>query len=203
MKLYFTDISPFARMARIVVLEKGLADRIEFVRAQTRQPGSPYYAVNPSGRVPYFVCDDGTALEESTLICEYLDRLDGQPRFHPPPGDLAWAVRALEARARSLLEGLAVWGRELMRPADERSPTIIRHEAERAARMADFWEQTIGDPLMNGPLNMAQLTLACALGFAPRIPDLEWRAGHPRLAAWFAPLAARPSFAATPPPAYP
>jgi glutathione S-transferase len=202
MKLYFTEISPFARMARIVALEKGLADRIEFVPARTRQPDSPYYAINRSGRVPYLVCDDGTALEESTLICEYLDRLDGRPVFHPPAGDTAWAVRALEARARSMLEGLAVWARELMRPTDERSPTIIRHEAARAARMADFWEQTIDHPLMNGPLNLAQITLGCALGFDPRIPDLHWRRGHPKLDAWFEPLAARPSFAATAPPAY-
>ena len=36
MKLYVTVGSPYARMARIVVLEKGLEDRVEVIAAQTR-----------------------------------------------------------------------------------------------------------------------------------------------------------------------
>ena len=63
MKLYITPGSPYARMARIMVLEKQLQDRVEIERAQTRMTGSPYYAINPSGRVPYLVRDDGVGLE--------------------------------------------------------------------------------------------------------------------------------------------
>jgi len=70
MKLYITDGSPYARIARIVVLEKGLHNRVEIVVAQTRFADSPYYRINPSGRVPYLVRDDGVGLEESALICE-------------------------------------------------------------------------------------------------------------------------------------
>ncbi len=36
MKLYVTYTSPYARLARIVVLEKALEDRIEIVEAKTR-----------------------------------------------------------------------------------------------------------------------------------------------------------------------
>jgi glutathione S-transferase len=75
MKLYITPGSPYARMARIVVLEKKLESRVEIVFAKTRAAGSPYYAINPSGRVPYLVRDDGVGMEESALICDYLDRL--------------------------------------------------------------------------------------------------------------------------------
>ena len=41
MKLYVTYTSPFARLARILVLEKGLGDRVEIIEAKTRTPGSP------------------------------------------------------------------------------------------------------------------------------------------------------------------
>jgi glutathione S-transferase len=102
--------------------------------------------------------------------------------------------------ARSYLDGLSVWLRELYRPANERSPTVIRHETDRAARLADLWEREIAHPLLEGALNMVQLTLACALGIELRMPDLDWRTGHPRLVAWYAPIAARPSFKATEPP---
>src|ERR1700748_2408276 len=81
MKLYITPGSPYARMTRIMVLEKGLEASVEILAAQTRSKGSPYYQINPSGRVPYLLRDDGTGLEESMIICRYLDHFDGRPRF--------------------------------------------------------------------------------------------------------------------------
>ena len=201
MKLYITPGSPYARMVRILVLEKGLERRIEVITAQTRVAESPYYRINPSGRVPYLVRDDGVGLEESALICDYLDRLDGNPLLEAPAASRALEARRLEALARSLLDGLAVWSRELARPQGERSLTVILHETRRSERMTDLWETQIDDPWMHGTLNLAQLTLACALGLEARIPDFRWRHGHPRLGAWFERIAARPSFQATAPPA--
>ena len=201
MKLYITPGSPYARIARIVILEKGLESRVEIIAAQTRLADSPYYLINPSGRVPYLIRDDGVGLEESAVICAYLDHLDGRPAFDPPAGDQAWEARRLEGLARSMVDGLAVWSREIVRPQDERSPTIIRHEAHRSERMADLWEAAIDHPLMRGALNLAQITLACALGLEAVNPNLRWRSGHPKLCDWFNRVAARPSLAATAPPA--
>jgi glutathione S-transferase len=201
MKLYVTPGSPYARMARIVVIEKGLESRVEVIFAQTRTAGSPYYQINPSGRVPYLVRDDGVGMEESALICDYLDRLEGKPAFALPAGEAGWEARRLEALARSLMDGLSVWLRELYRPANERSPGVIQHETDRASRMVELWEREIGHPYMRGALNMAQLTLACALGIEARNPHLDWRSGHAGLGEWYDRLAARPSFAATAPPA--
>ena len=82
MKLYVTYASPYARLARILVTEKVLQNRVEIIEAKTRTPGSPYYQINPSGRVPYLIDDAGVGMEDSQLICAYLDLLDGKPRFH-------------------------------------------------------------------------------------------------------------------------
>ena len=141
-------------------------------------------------------------MEESALICAYLDQLDGKPIFNLPTGDQQWEARRLEGLSRSMLDGLAVWGREITRPQNEQSPTVIRHEADRSRRMADLWEREIDHPLMHGPLNMVQITLACALDFNARVPDFHWRPGHPKLCDWFAPIAARASIASTAPPAH-
>lgn len=201
MKLYITPGSPYARIARIVVLEKRLQDRIEIVVAQTRLADSPYYRINPSGRVPYLVRDDGVGLEESAVICRYLDHLDGNPVFDTPAGEPGWESLRLCARASSLMDGLAVWGRETTRPQHEQSPTIIRHEAARAARLIAWWETEIDHPLMRGPLTMPRITLACALGLEVRYRDFSWREGHPKLVRWFGEIATRPSIAQTTPPA--
>lgn len=197
MKLYITPGSPYARIARIVILEKGLQDRVEIIPARTRLAGSPYYAINPSGRVPYLVRDDGVGMEESALICAYLDHLDGAPRFELPPGNAGWDARRLEAYARSMMDGLAVWGRELSRPSNERSPTIIEHETQRALRLADLWEREIAHPWMNAGLNLAQITLGCAIGYGSRMPPFTWRDGRAKLAAWYDRFSTGPSFIAT------
>src|SRR5215471_15000330 len=91
MKLYVTYGSPYARLARIIVIEKALESRVEIIEAKTRTPGSPYYRINPSGRVPYLVDDNGVGMEDSQLICAYLDGLDGTPRFHNPSRTSDWA----------------------------------------------------------------------------------------------------------------
>jgi glutathione S-transferase len=199
MKLYITRTSPYARMVRIVIVEKELSGRVEIIAAETRIPDSPYYAVNPSGRVPYLVLDDGGGMEESALICAYLDHIDGVPDFDPPPGEAGWELRRLEALARSTMDGLAVLGRELMRPEEHRSPLIIEHEKQRRRRMLDLWEGEIDHPLMGGALNMAQISLICALQMVTGKPDFQWPPEHAKLAAWAGGMAERPSIAATRP----
>ena len=197
MKLYVTFTSPYARLARIVVLEKGLQDRVEIIAAQTRKSGSPYYQINPSGRVPYLIDDDGIGMEDSQLICAYLDGLGGKPRFHPPASDRDWTHRRLEARARSLCDGIAVWAREMGRPESERSPTTLAHEAVRSQRMAGLFESEVATPTMQGTPMMAHLVLAVALDFARDRGLGDLTDGRPQLAAWQARSRELPSLRAT------
>jgi glutathione S-transferase len=138
MKLYVTYTSPYARLARIVVVEKGLEDRVEILEAKTRTLGSPYYQINPSGRVPYLIDDAGVGMEDSQLICAYLDGLDGKPRLHHPLRDSVWAYRRLETMARSLCDGISVWVRAMNRPENERSPTVLAHEPPAASAWRTF-----------------------------------------------------------------
>lgn len=193
MKLYYTKTSPYARLVRIVVLEKGLSDRVELVAAKTRTPGSPYYMVNPSGRVPFLVTDSAFSCEDSQLICQYLDQLDGQPRFTRPFAHQDWAYGRLEAYARSLTDGISVHLREMRRPIGERSGTIIQHEKERAVRLADFWEREIVHPLMQEPANFAQLLLIVGLDLAAATKIEELECGRPKLSIWAQRLREMPS----------
>jgi glutathione S-transferase len=197
LELYVTYSSPYARLARIVIVEKGLQDRVQLIKAQTRVADSPYYRINPSGRVPYLVDDAGTAMEDSYLICAYLDSLDGNPRLHRPVSDQNWAYGRFEARARSLCDGISVWAREMRRPESERSPSILAHEAARGRRMATLFESEVASPLMTGPLTMAHLVVTVALDFARNTGFGDLTEGRPQLAAWLIRMQAIPSLQAT------
>jgi glutathione S-transferase len=197
MKLYVTFTSPYARLTRILVHEKGLQERVEVIGAQTRKEGSPYYEVNPSGRVPYLIDESGQGMEDSQLICAYLDHLDGKPGFHPSPLERHWTHMRLEARARSLCDGIAVWVREMSRPANERSPTVLAHEAARARRLGDLFEAEAGTPLLLEPPTMGHIVLAVALEFARDRGFGDLTNGRPQLAAWLTRMSELPSFRAT------
>lgn len=196
MKLYVTLTSPYARLPRIVVAQKNLGDRVEIVEAKTRSADSPYYRINPSGRVPYLVDDTGIGMEDSQVICAYLDRLDGAPWLHTRPDD-DWAYRRVEAVARSLCDGIAVWTREMRRPESERSPTTLTHEAARSERLADHFEADVSMPLLQGAPTMAHLILAVALETVHfrRLGDLT--TGRPALRHWLEQMAQLPGMRAT------
>jgi len=198
MQLYVTFTSPYARLARIVVIEKALEDRVEIVEAKTRTPDSPYYGVNPSGRVPFLIAGSGLQMEDSQVICAYLDNLDGKPRLHPAAGP-DWSHRRLEASARSMLDGIAVWAREMGRPESERSPTTLGHEAARTQRIADVFQDAVTHPVLQAETNMAQLVLAVALETARARKFGDLTEGRPQLAAWLAPISQRPAMLATAP----
>ena len=201
MQLYISPGSPYARIVRIVVIEKKLSDKVEVIVAKTRTTDSPYYQINPSGRVPHLVCADGLALEDSGLISSYLDHLEGHPTFALPEGAPGLEARRIEALVRSTLDGLAVLGREKWRPVNEQSPKIVLHETDRAKRLLNLWEQQINHPLFHGQLNMVQIVFGCTLGFADLIPEFSWRTAYPKLNSWFEVMSARASFLETKPPA--
>lgn len=187
-------------MTRILLREKGLQTRVEEVIARTRRKDSPYYEINPSGRVPYLLQSDGFSVEGSRLILEFLDQLDDTPILQSATDENYWAYRRLEESALIVMDGVSVWSRELKRPADDRSQVVIDHEQTRAARMTAQWETNIDHPIMQGALNYPQLTLACALCMDQWNPYFDWRNNNPKLARWLQSLEARPSFTTTAPP---
>lgn len=193
MKLYVTPTSPYARLAMIVRLDLGLEDEIELVWTKTRVPDDPVLTFNPSGRVPFLQLEDGSGFEDTDVIVEYLDRLAAPRRFgRPDPEDAGeesyWRFRQLEASARSMLDGVSVWAREIKRPEDEQSPGIIAQERRRADRLSHTFDDEIDFAplaLTGQGLNIPQLLLFCALDVHRRLPDMEWRDGCPGLSAWY------------------
>ena len=200
MKLYWSPRSPFVRKVMVCAHELGVAERIEklYTLVSLRKPNPDMLAVNPLGRIPALVLDDGAVLYDSAVICEYLDSTFG-PRVFPAEGPARWDALRRHAFADGMLETGIIWLNERTRPAEQQSTDM--HEAlELKMRSALRAADAEADRLTSSSPDIGDLTLGVVLGYLDfRYAHLNWRDAAPRLASAYSVLAARPSLRETEP----
>jgi glutathione S-transferase len=201
MKLFFSPTSPYVRKVMVLAMEKGLDGRIEKMPTSAspiaREP--VLTAKNPLGKVPCLLMDDGTALFDSPVICAYIDSLSA-PHLSPSEGKARFAEMTLEALADGFLDaGILLRYEDALRSEDKRWDDWRKGQMAKIMGAIDALE-TVYAPQLSGPLTIGQIGVACALGwFDFRYGHVDWRSGHPKLAAWAAEFSKRPSMQATMP----
>ncbi len=197
MKLFYSQNSPFARVARVAARESGLLSTIDEIAVINRTPDNPLLAHSPVCRVPTLV-DGSLVLGEARHICAYFDHLTGRRHFLDRTNS-EWGSLGFESMAFGFADAMAVWVRENRRAENQRSAFILQVEAERAGRCLDYLENRTDDPLMRPP-DFCALVIGCALDVMifHELHD-DWAVGHPKLSAWFADIRQRPTMRATVP----
>jgi glutathione S-transferase len=198
MKLHWSPRSPFVRKVMVAAHELGLADRIETVRtvASAENPPRQLLPDNPLAKIPTLVLEDGTVLYDSLLIIEYLDTLAGGGRLIPAAGPARFLELRRHALANGFLDMLILWRAE--RAKQQPLPALMDAFALKLDAVLPALEAEI-DAIAAAPVGVAQITLAIAGDYLDfRFADLGWRDRCPRLAAWQARFAQRPSMLATP-----
>lgn len=198
MRLHSTITSPFARKVWVVAHETGLINQIECI--PTNPHADEYLRDdNPLSRVPTLILENGEALFDSPVICEYLDSLHTGPKLFPAHGPARWRALRQQAMADGMLDANLSRRNELQRPPHEQSQAWIGRQLQ-AVRGACAWlERRVETELDDGgPVTIGHIAVACALGyFALRFPGDDWEADCPHLAAWRARFEQRPSLHAT------
>ena len=195
MKLYISPSSPFARKCRIVAREKGVA--VEEIVVDPYANAAELLASNPVVQVPSLIAEDGLPINDSPIICEYLDMVGPGPRLTPESGPERLRVRRIEATADALLEMGVKLVLEKRRHESERSPSWMERWSTNMHRSLDALEAA---GLSADDFHIGTLTAGTALTWISfRHPDFDWATGRPRLVALQAALEARPSFAGTRP----
>ncbi|TAL87172.1 MAG: glutathione S-transferase [Candidimonas sp.] len=198
MKIYFSPASPFVRKCMIVAQELGLASQIEklpsaaspVVRDQT------VAAANPLGKVPTLFTDNGQALYDSRVICEYLNDL-GKGNFFPKDAALKWQALTEQSLADGILDAALLARYEnAMRPQELRWAAWTTGQMDKIKSGLGYFETVIDT--RGKTFDIGTVALACALGYLDfRFPDYDWRSPYPTVAAWFAEISRRPSVADT------
>ena len=187
--------SPFGRKIKIAVAMLGLADQIEIVKTDTMDPTDCIREQNPLGKIPALVLDDGPVLYDSRVILDYLDHRAGGGGLYPAVASERFRVLTQAALADGLVDAAILQVYEVrFREAPLRSPTWIAYQAEKVGRALAAFERN--PP--TGARTIADISLACALGYLDLRFDGTWRGAHPRLVHWLAAFEAEvPSFEAT------
>ena len=199
MKLIMSPASPYVRKVRALIRETGQQGDIAEVPVATTpvNTAEEIWAANPLGKLPALVLDDGRGLYDSRVITRYLDAR-AKAGFYPE--DRLWDVLTLEATADGILDAAVLMVYEgRVRPPELRSEVWVDAQWNKAMTAVKAVNDRWLDEL-DAPLDMAQIAIACALGYLDfRHPDRDWRGGNSELAAWFARFDARPAMAETRP----
>ncbi|MBL8385413.1 MAG: glutathione S-transferase N-terminal domain-containing protein [Burkholderiales bacterium] len=204
MKLVIATPSPFARKARIALLEKGVAFEVEVDNPWN--PGARAPAHNPLGKIPVLLDDGGEAIFDSRVIVEYAEARWPAPALLPSAPLARVAARRVEAVADGVCDAVVLIVLEHARPAALQSGDWIARQRAKVSAGVSALEAQLGHRrwFVEGAFGLADVAVGCMLGYLDlRLPAFAWRPGAPRLAAWFAQLEERPSFAATRPSAQP
>lgn len=200
MKLIGSNSSPYVRKVRVVLAEKKIEYRYEL--DDVWSPDSELQSINPLGKVPTLIMDDGAALFDSRVIAEYLDNLTPVHRLVPPNGRARVEVKIWEVLADGLLDAAVLVRLEQLRTDSQRSPAWIARQMSKVEAALQAMSNAIGDKpwCVDGRYSLADISLGCALGYLDfRFPALGWRAQFSNLARHADKLFARPSFAETMP----
>lgn len=201
MELIWAGASPYARKVMIIGHELGLADRIKTVDGGGTPvaPNPTTTSYNPLGKLPCLIPDDGPAIYDSRVICQYLASLAPAQKLLPE-GAARWQTLTLEALGDGICDAAILI----------RYETVLRAEAMQDAQWLDGQWAKVDRALdaaedrwsahLAGPFDLGHAALGCALSYLDfRYGDRDWRGTRPGLAKWHETFTARPSAKATEP----
>jgi len=201
MKLLGSPASPYTRKVRIVLAEKKID--CDFEVADVNPPENPVNALNPLGKVPTLVLDDGTALFDSRVIVEFLDAVSPISRLIPDDNRDRVAVRRWEALADGTLDAGLLIRYEGLRPKKEQGEAWIAKQKGKLERGLALMAAELGEkPWCHGDrYSLADIALGSCLGWVDfRKPaGVDWRAQYANLVRHYDKLMERQPFADTVP----
>ncbi|MBS3669402.1 glutathione S-transferase N-terminal domain-containing protein [Vreelandella boliviensis] len=197
MELYLNTTSPYARLARIVLLEKGLAESVTLKWCDPWADDADLLKANPAGRIPALVTEEGTTLSESMLIAVYLDGVSPNKPMIPTAG--LGEVLHLTGVGQNLMDAAfnTVIARKHYGNGIDDSE-LGQRRSRAIQRLLKQLDGELGEIQQTSTINLGHIATAVALDYlAFRLPEANWKEEYPELQEWHAGVTARASFEQT------
>ena len=188
------------RRVIIYLAEKGIeVPRYELDYFNNEHRSARYLAINPAGRAPTLVTDEGLAVTDSAAIVEYLEELRPDKPMIGTDALSRARTRSVERLASELVTRgqLWIWNRTDAFPAKESAPS--KETADRLDRyvqeLLTVLEAEIGSRhfLAGDRPTIADCTAFAIFQTARERFDLPFGNDHPRLSSWYERFRSRPS----------
>lgn len=201
MRLHYSPASPYVRKVLVTAYEAGLEAHIETVPASVSPVAvdTTVVASNPLGKIPCLVTDEGETLYDSRVIAAYLDSRHSGHKLFPHEGPARWIALRREALADGICDASILCRYEtVLRPQDRQWQDWLDGQRQKIERALDRLEAEVESfPVLP---DIGQIAVAVALAYRDfRFADDDWRSTRPKLRAWYAAFAQRPSMQATVP----
>jgi glutathione S-transferase len=196
MKITASGASPYVRKVMACAIARGIDQQLEKWTIATTDP--VLSNSNPLGKVPTLINDEGVALFDSPVICEFLDSIGSAPALFPAAGPARWAALRLQAIGDGILDASQPRRREIALPQDEGRVGYIDLQRGKVTRAVEVMEKEAAS--LGALKSVGDIAVACALGYLDfRFANEPWRPGHPKLEAWYASVVSLPPMAKTAP----
>ncbi len=195
-KLYGSITSPYVRKVRACALEQGV--ELAFTVEGPNDAAGNVARLNPLGKVPVLVRDDGEVLFDSPMIVDYLDNIGGV-RLIPQSGELRWQAQRWHALGQGVLDAVVTRLLEGRRALEKQETKVIARQKGKVAAALAYAEAQHqgGEYLLDQCLTIADLAWAVALEYIDLRYPHDWRSAYPRQAVWLNGIKDRPSLVAT------
>ncbi|ABI58687.1 MULTISPECIES: glutathione S-transferase [Nitrosomonas] len=200
MQLIGSLTSPYVRKVRIMLVEKSID--YEFTNDPPFSPDTKVAQVNPLGKVPALIMDDGFILFDSRVIVEYLDDQDSasSTRLIPASGPERLRVKRWEVLADGIIDACVAIYLERKRPESQQSQEWIERQQKKIDQGLQAASSDLGDQAWceGASMTLADIALGCAFGYLDaRFAEIKWRDTYPNLVRLANKLAERQSFKTT------
>ncbi|MDP2265765.1 MAG: glutathione S-transferase N-terminal domain-containing protein [Thiobacillus sp.] len=200
MKLVSSLTSPFGRKARIVLLEKKIPCQLQVENPWL--PDSVVATINPLGKVPVLVLEDGVSVFDSRVIVEYLDHISPVGHLIPSEPKSRMVVHGVEALADGVTDAAVLIFLERKRPLEQQSADWLSLQNKTLFSGLEALSEALGEKpwFLGNSMTLADVACGCMLGYLDfRFSEIDWRSAHPNLVKLADKLATRPSFIETVP----
>ena len=202
LKIYGALLSPFVRKVRCVLAEKQVA--YELIATNPFDKSTDFVRRSPLGRIPALEDEQGRSLADSSVIAEYLEERFPEPALFPrDPYDRArvrwfdeYADGGMAASLTAKVFFQRVISAKLIKGGCDEG--VVQSGLKELPTFFGYLERELGGChfLVAGMITLADLSVAGQRGTLAHAGVEIDAAQFPALAAWFARIAARPTFKA-------
>lgn len=177
-KLYITRTAPNPRKALILLASKGIdiddmddLDVMDIDFAANEQMSDAFTKINPMQTVPVLTLGDGTVLNDSQAVCEYLDRVYGERSVMG--NDVVQRAQVCAMRRIAEFEVLYNYMLAFQHSHPSKAqrvdqvPEFVEQSIERAIKALPYFENALKDRefLVTDHLTFADIVLYLGLDF--------------------------------------